>query len=92
MSKKTAVIIGGSGGIGTAISQKMLQKDIKVYSSYFKQKPKSSNINYFEIEITDIDSVRSAFSKILTEQNIDFFSNYLRPGGECQGKAAAGLP
>jgi len=71
MNKKTAVIIGGSGGIGTAIAKKMVQKGTRVYSSYHKGKPTDSDINFFKMDITDSDSVKREFSKIIDEQKID---------------------
>lgn len=68
---KAALIIGGSGDIGAAIAQKMAQKGIKVYSSYYNEKPNTSHINFFNIDVTNIDSTKEAFSKILDEQKID---------------------
>ncbi|NQT45936.1 MAG: SDR family oxidoreductase [Candidatus Omnitrophica bacterium] len=68
---KTAVVIGGSGGIGTAVSEKMIQKGIKVYSSYQKEKPNNPDINFFKVEINEIDSVKGEFSKILDKEKID---------------------
>lgn len=68
---KVAVIIGGDGGIGTAIAQKMVSKGIKVYSSYYNDKPNTPHIIFFNMDVTDFDSTRRAFSKILNKQKID---------------------
>lgn len=68
---KTALIIGGNGDIGSAIAQKMVQRGMKVYASYYGEKPDTPSINFFPIDVTNLDSVAGAFSQILTEQKID---------------------
>lgn len=68
---KTALIIGGSGDIGTAIAHKMTQKGIKVYSSFYDKKSVTPGINFFHLDITDVDSVKKEFSQTLSKQNID---------------------
>ena len=68
---KVALIIG-SGGIGTATAQKMVQKGIKVYSSYYDEKPNTAGINFFNVDVTSIDSIKEAFSRIiLAEKKVD---------------------
>lgn len=68
---KVALIIGG-GGIGTVIAQKMATEGIRVYSSYYNEKPNISFINFFHVDVTNADSVKGAFSQIiLVEKKID---------------------
>lgn len=71
MTKKTALIIGGSGGIGMAIAKTMVQKEIKVYASHYKAQFVETDLNSCHIDVTDIESVKKAISTITAEQAID---------------------
>ncbi|MGA1823456.1 MAG: SDR family oxidoreductase, partial [bacterium] len=73
MSKKVALIVGGNGGIGSAIAGKMVGKAIKVYSSCYKKKNGEQHtlLNSLKMDVTDELSVHNALDKILKEQKID---------------------
>ena len=41
---KTALIIGGTGGIGEAISMLFLENDIKTYATYYTNQEKAKEM------------------------------------------------
>jgi 3-oxoacyl-[acyl-carrier protein] reductase len=74
MGEKTAVILGGTGGIGSAIAKKLTAKGISVYASCHNKQPSDTDgqgITYFQADISDGQSVAHAFSTILSERAID---------------------
>lgn len=61
---KTAVITGGSSGIGLATCEVFLEKGFEVYELSRKGKD-NGNIKHITCDITDENSVISAFNKII---------------------------
>lgn len=77
MNKKTALVVGGSGGIGIEIIKTFLESGIKVCATYCNNKKKleelqeisKKEILIYKMDITDETSVKSAFNQILTDHN-----------------------
>ncbi len=71
---RTAVITGGSGGIGLALSEKLIQEGFKVYC-LSRTKGKSC-AEHIPTDVTDEQSVKAAFSSIADKSgSIDILIN-----------------
>ncbi len=75
MIGKTALVIGGSGGIGLEIANALVNNGIKVCATYYKDKNKleklqESNKNYMsthQIDLLDENSTKKTFQQIFKE-------------------------
>ena len=84
---KTALITGGTGGIGTAISLKLIEQGYYVISthnnkpsSFLKQwknihKLNSDQIKFINCDIVDSSRTRASIEKLVEEVNIDVLIN-----------------
>jgi len=80
---KTALIIGGTGGIGEAISMLFLENDIKTYATYYTNQEKAkemaqlqANLNILQCDVKKIESVRKTIETIYQkEERIDILVN-----------------
>ena len=81
-NKEVALVVGGSGGIGIAITKKLALEKINVFSSYNKnnkniekllRENESANIFPLHLNILDRNSVKKALEKIQDKkEKIDF--------------------
>lgn len=70
IDKKTVLIVGGSGGIGTATGLLLAEHGFSVCSTYHRNLPKEKpthSLSFFQMDSTDETSVTDTISKI---QNI----------------------
>ena len=76
MSKKIALIIGGSGGIGTAIIKRLLREGFLVCGTYYKNADKveilSQELNeqpvfFYKMDILDKTAIQTTMKDILAE-------------------------
>lgn len=80
MSKKTAIIFGGSGGIGIAVAQKMIENNIHVCLVYFDNKNIEKLVNNFQkgqyslykTDLSDENAIKLTVEQIIKDhQKID---------------------
>ena len=69
MSKKTALVIGGSGGIGSEIALRLLQDGFRVTATYHSNKGQievnhHEDMAFYEMNLLDGNSINSAIGKI----------------------------
>ena len=83
---KTAVVTGGAGLIGKSVSLGLAQAGAKVYiadidkNTGTKLEKQNKNLNWIEIDITDVNSVKSCIEKIVKkEKKIDILVNCAYP-------------
>jgi NAD(P)-dependent dehydrogenase (short-subunit alcohol dehydrogenase family) len=85
-SGKVAVVAGGTGGLGRAVSQALLAEGAKVIATYREQKEldvltseaggAASSLRGVKVDVTDEVAVRDLFEKILAEDgHIDILVN-----------------
>jgi NAD(P)-dependent dehydrogenase (short-subunit alcohol dehydrogenase family) len=85
-SGKVAVVAGGTGGLGRAVSQALLAEGAKVIVTYREQKEldvltseaggAASSLRGVKVDVTDEVAVRDLFEKILAEDgHIDILVN-----------------
>jgi NAD(P)-dependent dehydrogenase (short-subunit alcohol dehydrogenase family) len=85
-SGKVAVVAGGTGGLGRAVSQALLAEGAKVIATYREQKEldvltseaggAASSLRGVKVDVTDEVAVRDLFEKILVEDgHIDILVN-----------------
>jgi len=85
---KTALVIGGNGGIGSAVSKYLLERGLKVYASYFRNQERIGQIKaaYKGCEILKCDvrkeeEVRELVDAISRKDpHIDLVVNCATPG------------
>tara|TARA_B110000438_G_C15793962_1_gene642010 strand:- start:344 stop:1069 length:726 start_codon:yes stop_codon:yes gene_type:complete len=73
-SGKIALVIGGSGGIGSAIASRLILDGFKVYSTYYKNSPikKLKNINYLKCDLLNESDIKNIINLITNDsQYID---------------------
>jgi len=65
-SGKVALVIGGSGGIGSAIVSRLILDGFKVYSTYYKNPPinKLKNINYMKCDLLNESDIKNIINLI----------------------------
>lgn len=75
MDKKVALVLGGSGGIGSEIV-KTLNKSLNVCSTYYKNEERArkafqglNNVSLYKMNLCDNTSVNTTFKQILKEHN-----------------------
>lgn len=61
---KTVLVVGGSGGIGSAIAGLMTSRGFRVCSTYHKKKP-AGGVTSYQMDISDGISVEKAFRNVL---------------------------
>ena len=83
---KIAVVTGGAGLIGKTVSQGLAQAGAKVYvadidkNAGIKLEKQNKNLNWIEIDITNVKSVNSCIEKIVKkEKKIDIWVNCAYP-------------
>lgn len=72
--KKIAIVTGGSGNIGSNIVERLVKRDVFVYSldmAFPSRRPKK-NFSFVDVDITDEPSVEAFFSSI---QKVDILIN-----------------
>ncbi len=62
MTKKIAVVTGGSSGMGLAIAKKLKENGIKVYILDKQQAPEG--FDFFKVDIRSDEEIKNAFSQI----------------------------
>lgn len=87
METPVAVVTGATGGIGAAISTKLIQAGIKVFGTYYKTDPTSFFIDYpqlsesnafnlVKLDINDEKAIKLVLKQIFSETNrIDYIIN-----------------
>lgn len=72
MTKKTALIIGGSGDIGSAIAQLLLDKNYKVCVTFLNTKNsiKDSNVQQYKMDLQDEQSIINTMEHIKKDNKI----------------------
>lgn len=77
MDKKIALVIGGSGGIGSEIVKSLVKKDMKVCSTYYKNEKNAkksfqelNNVSLYLMDLCNNTSVNTAFNQIIKDHNI----------------------
>ncbi len=68
---KTALVVGGSGGIGFSISKKLSSNNFKVHSTYHKNKKiiKDKDIIFHNCDVTKEDNLNNTLNLILEKNN-----------------------
>ncbi len=78
MNKKVALIIGGSGGIGSAITRRLFSNGMLVCSTYLKNKEKidrlqdelgNDNISFYKCDVRQDGEVMATIKEILEKHN-----------------------
>jgi len=64
---KTAMVAGGSGGIGSAIVEALQKEGINVCSTYYGQKSKKEGTDQYEVDLADENSTQKAMKAILSK-------------------------
>lgn len=79
---KTAIIVGGSGGIGCAIAKQFIENNCKVIISGTSEKKLKSisddlgpACSYIIIDITDINKMQESISALLKNNRVDILVN-----------------
>lgn len=84
MNKKTYLIIGGTGGIGKAMVEQLIQMThkiqtgIAVFATYHNSVPEieADNLYWLKMDISDEDSIKQSIDAIKTHSNhIDWVIN-----------------
>lgn len=72
--KKNVLVIGGTGGIGAEVIRALIKNDMKVCTTYYKNKDmaekmalefKENDFSVYQMDLTDEMSVNNAFQKIM---------------------------
>lgn len=86
LKNKTAVVTGGAGFIGKTVSIGLAEAGAKVYiadidkNTGIKLEKQNKNLNWIEIDITDLDSVKSCINTIIKkDKKIDIWINCAYP-------------
>ena len=86
LKDKIAVVTGGAGLIGKSISLGLAQAGARVYiadidkDASFTLEKQNKNLSWIEIDITDINSVKSCIKKIIKkDKKIDIWVNCAYP-------------
>lgn len=79
---KIALIIGGTGGIGSAIAKLLSKNNIKVYATYYhydnrvKKVKQSKNLKLIQCDITKAGGIEKAINRIIdNDSKIDILIN-----------------
>lgn len=75
MNNKVALVLGGSGGIGSEIVRSMISKNIKVCATYQQnkddleklQKLNEEKLSIYQMDLSDEASIKNAFDEIFKE-------------------------
>jgi len=75
MNDKVALVLGGSGGIGSEIVRSMISKNIKVCATYQQnkdnleklQKLNEEKLSIYQMDLSDEASIKNAFDEIFKE-------------------------
>ena len=75
MNDKVALVLGGSGGIGSEMVRSMISKNIKVCATYQQnkdnleklQKSNEGKLLIYSMDLSDEASIKNAFNKISKE-------------------------
>ena len=76
MSQKTALIIGGSGGIGTAIIKRLLKDGFLVCGAYYKNVDKVENLRqelagqpvfFYKTDLLDQSAIQATMQEVVAE-------------------------
>ena len=70
--KIRVVVLGGSGGVGSAVTKYLNRPEIELIGTYFSNKPnKDQNIVWFNLDTTSFESLKAFFMEISKIGNID---------------------
>jgi 3-oxoacyl-[acyl-carrier protein] reductase len=70
--KIRVVVLGGSGGVGGAVTKYLNRPEIALIGTYFSNKPKKDqNIIWFNLDTTSFKSLKAFFIEISKMGNID---------------------
>jgi len=70
--KIRVVVLGGSGGVGSAVTKYLNRPEIELIGTYFYNKPnKDQNIIWFNLDTTSIESLEAFFMEISKIGSID---------------------
>ena len=70
--KIRVVVLGGSGGVGGAVTKYLNRPEIALIGTYFSNKPnKDQNIIWFNLDTTSFKSLKAFFIEISKMGNID---------------------
>ena len=72
MIQKTALILGGTGGIGQAVIRALAEKEFRIYFSYSRNETKARELEYrpgaargFRVDFTQTGSVQEALAPVV---------------------------
>ena len=68
---KTALVIGGKGGIGQAAVRRLSNDGFNVYATYFNKplKQKIKNINYIKCDVTIDQNIKNMIDTVIKKNN-----------------------
>ena len=68
---KTALVIGGKGGIGEAAVRRLSKDGFNVYATYFNKplKQKIENINYIKCDVTIDQNIKNMIDAVTRKNN-----------------------
>ena len=90
MTKKTAIIIGGSSDIGTQVAKRMLQEGFNIALAYNSHKPNlekqdNAEINEYKLDLTHKEDIKDFFEQVMAD--FKYFDTLVFCAGVSQKRA-----
>ena len=90
MTKKTAIIIGGSSDIGTQVAKRMLQEGFNIALTYNSHKPNlekqdNAEINEYKLDLTRKEDIKDFFEQVMSD--FKYFDTLVFCAGVSQKRA-----
>ena len=90
MTKKTAIIIGGSSDIGTQVAKRMLQEGFNIALTYNSHKPNlekqdNAEINEYKLDLTHKEDIKDFFEQVMSD--FKYFDTLVFCAGVSQKRA-----
>lgn len=90
MTKKTAIIIGGSSDIGTQVAKRMLQEGFNIALTYNSHKPNlekqdNTEINEYKLDLTHKEDIKDFFEQVMSD--FKYFDTLVFCAGVSQKRA-----
>ena len=90
MTKKTAIIIGGSSDIGTQVAKRMLQEGFNIALTYNSHKPNlekqdNAEINEYKLDLTHKEDIKDFFEQVMSD--FKYFNTLVFCAGVSQKRA-----